>query len=206
MIVVDPALYLAFVAAATVLVIMPGPNIALIVANSLAHGPKYGLLTVAGTSSAMIAQLALTIVGMTTALSLLAEWFELLRWIGVAYLVYLGVRTWCASAVDIKVVAEPKSMPEIYLRGFLVSFANPKTLFFYAAFLPQFVTSSAEPFRQLLVLAATFLLIAVVFDSLCALLAAQLRPMLHGKGKVKNRVTGALLLVAGVGLAMVRRT
>lgn len=206
MIVVDPALYLAFVAAAIVLVITPGPNVAMIVANSLAHGPKYGLLTVAGTSSAMIVQLALTIAGMTTALSLLAGWFEVLRWIGVAYLIYLGVRTWCAPAANIKVAAEPKSALEIYIRGFLVSFANPKTLFFYAAFLPQFVTLSADPFRQLLVLAATFLFIAIAFDSLWALLAAQLRPMLHGKAKAKNRVTGALLLAAGVGLAMVRRT
>lgn len=92
----DPALYLAFIAAVAILMALPGPNVALIVANSLAHGPKYGLVTVAGTSSAMVVQLAVTVVGVAGLLSSIADWFEWLRWIGVAYLVYLGTRVWFA--------------------------------------------------------------------------------------------------------------
>jgi threonine/homoserine/homoserine lactone efflux protein len=85
-------LYLAFIGAVAVLMIIPGPDVALIVANSLAHGARYGLLTVAATSTAVVIHLALTVAGMSTLLSVLAEWFEVLRWVGVAYLVWLGVR------------------------------------------------------------------------------------------------------------------
>ncbi|MBV9516825.1 MAG: LysE family transporter, partial [Hyphomicrobiales bacterium] len=94
-------LYLAFVAATAILILIPGPNVALIVANSVAHGSRFGLLTVAGTSSAVIIQLLLTVAGMTTFLSIMANWFEWLRWIGVAYLVYLGIRAWRAPPVDL---------------------------------------------------------------------------------------------------------
>jgi homoserine/homoserine lactone efflux protein len=87
-------LYLTFVAAVTVLMLVPGPNVALIIANSVAYGARYGLLTVAGTSSAMLLQLSVTALGMTELLGMLGSWFEWLRWIGVAYLVYLGIGHW----------------------------------------------------------------------------------------------------------------
>jgi homoserine/homoserine lactone efflux protein len=203
----DPALYLAFIAAVTVLVVLPGPNVALIVANSLAHGPKYGLVTVAGTSSAMIVQLALTVVGVAGLLSSIADWFEWLRWIGVSYLVYLGARAWFAPSHIVNVVAQPKSFTEIYMRGFLVSLTNPKTLLFYAAFLPQFVTpTAAEPIDQILMLSVTFVLIAACLDGLWALLAGRLRLLLNSRAKIRNRVAGALLVAAGIGLALARRT
>ena len=105
-------LYLAFIAATIILMAIPGPNVALIVANSVAYGPRYGLLTVAGSSSAMIAQLALTALGMTEFLGGLGLWFGYLRWIGVAYLVYLGLAQWRAPAVDLaKTRPEPKIRP-----------------------------------------------------------------------------------------------
>src|SRR5690349_22655201 len=90
----DMHLYFAFVAAVTVLMLIPGPNVALIVANSVAYGPRYGLLTVGGTSSAMLIQLALTALGMTELLGTLGGWFEWIRWIGVACLLYLGLTLW----------------------------------------------------------------------------------------------------------------
>ena len=77
-------LYAAFVAAVTILMLIPGPNVALIVANSVARGARYGLLTVAGASAAMVVQLALTALGMTTLLGALAQGFAVLRWIGRA--------------------------------------------------------------------------------------------------------------------------
>src|SRR5437867_2382347 len=83
----DMHLYFAFVLAVTILMLIPGPNVALIVANSVAYGPRFGLLTVAGTSSAMVLQLALTVLGMTELLGTLGTWFEWIRWIGVAYLI-----------------------------------------------------------------------------------------------------------------------
>jgi homoserine/homoserine lactone efflux protein len=202
----DPALFLAFIAAASLLIVLPGPNVALIVANSLGHGPKFGLMTVAGTSSAMVVQLALIIMGMATLLDSMADWFEWLRWIGVAYLSYLGIKAWFAPADRLKVTAEPKSAAAIYLRGFLVSLTNPKTLLFYAAFLPQFVTTTAEPITQLLILSATFLLIAACLDGLWAVMAGRLHPWLNSRTKIRNRLTGVLLMAAGIGLAMARKS
>jgi threonine/homoserine/homoserine lactone efflux protein len=95
---------------------------------------------------------------------------------------------------------------EIYFRGFLVSLTNPKTLLFYAAFLPQFVISTVSPINQLIVLAVTFLMIAASLDSLWALLAGRLRPLLGTKAVIRNRLTGGLLIVAGLGLALARRS
>ncbi len=203
----SPQLYAAFVAATAVLILIPGPNVALIVANSLAHGSRYGVTTVAGTSSAMVVQLALTVLGMTTLLGALANGFEALRWIGVAYLIYLGIKAWRAPAVDLtKVRPEPRSLRAIFLRGFLVSLTNPKTLLFYGAFLPQFATPGASLTGQLALLSGTFLVVAIVLDGTWALLAARFGTALAVNGRLRNRLTGALLLGAGVGLALARKS
>jgi homoserine/homoserine lactone efflux protein len=199
-------LYLAFVAASIVLILIPGPNVALIVANSVAHGTRFGLVTVAGTSSAIAAQLALTVLGATTALDMLAAGFDWLRWAGVAYLVWLGVAAWRTPAVDLACVSpQARSMRSIFARGFLVGLTNPKTLLFYGAFLPQFVTPGPDAVRQLALLALTFIAVAVVFDGLWAILAGRLRSMLVAQARLRNRLTGGLLIGAGLGLALARR-
>ena len=199
-------LYAAFVVATVVLILIPGPNVALIVANSLAHGPRYGLITVAGTSSAVVLQLACTVLGLTGLLSLLATGFDWLRWAGVAYLVYLGVAAWRAPAVD-RGAAPPRtrSARTMYLRGFFVSLTNPKTLLFYAAFLPQFVDADGDQGAQLILLAVTFLVIAVVLDGAWAVLAHRAGRAVRLSGRVVNRLTGGLLLTAAAGLALARR-
>jgi homoserine/homoserine lactone efflux protein len=199
--------YLAFCAATVALMLVPGPNVALIVANAVAHGRRYGLLTVAGTSTAMVPQLALTVLGMTGVLLVMAYAFEWLRWIGVAYLVYLGIRAWRAPAVDLtRVAPEPRSARSIFLRGFLVSLSNPKTLFFYGAFFPQFVTPDADLGAQLSLLSVTFLALAVALDSCWALAAGRFRGALAVRGTLRNRLTGSCYFAAALGLATVRRT
>jgi len=199
-------LYLAFVLATSVLILIPGPNVALIVANSVAYGTRYGLLTVAGTSSAVVVQLALTALGMTALLGSLAQWFEWIRWIGVAYLLWLGIRQWRAEPVDLtRARPQYRSPREIFSRGILVSFTNPKTLFFYGAFFPQFITPGANVAVQIGILSVTFLVIAVVLDGCWALLAGRVRNVLAVRGRLRNRVSGGVLIGAGIGLALVHR-
>lgn len=199
-------LYLAFVAASAVLILIPGPNVALIVANSVAHGTRFGLLTVAGTSSAVVVHLALTVLGATAILSFLAASFDWLRWAGVIYLVWLGVRAWRAPAVDLAgTEAQARSVNLIFGRGFLVGLTNPKTLLFYGAFLPQFVTPGPTVADQLLLLAVTFLVVATVLDGVWAVLAGRLRKLLRTHVRLRNRLTGSLLVGAGLGLALARR-
>lgn len=207
MISIPAELYAAFVTAAAVLILIPGPNVALIVANSVAYGAKYGLLTVAGTSSAMLIQFALVVLGLHTVVSTLAAWFEWLRWFGAAYLIFLGVRTWRALTLDLtKTKAQPRSLHAIYARGVLVSLTNPKTLLFFGAFLPQFVSADADPLGQLTLLAATFFAMATIFDSMWAIAAHRFRLALAVKGALRNRLTGGLLISAGVGLGLARKS
>lgn len=199
-------LYLAFVVASAVLILIPGPNVALIVANSVAHGTRFGLLTVAGTSSAVVVHLALTVLGATAILGFLAASFDWLRWAGVIYLVWLGVRAWRAPAVDLAgTEAQSRSVKLIFGRGLLVGLTNPKTLLFYGAFLPQFVTPGPTVADQLLLLAVTFLVVATVLDGVWAVLAGRLRTLLTTHVRLRNRLTGGLLVGAGLGLALARR-
>jgi threonine/homoserine/homoserine lactone efflux protein len=201
---ISPGLYAAFVGATIVLMLIPGPNVALIVATSLSRGARAGLLTVWGTASAMILQLGVTALGLTTLLGALGHAFDLLRWLGVAYLVYLGLRAWNAPATDLNLVSPPSASRTV-ARGFLVSLANPKTLAFYAAFLPQFIDRGGDVGRQLLLLGGTFVAIALIVDSGWALLAARLSGWLRVRAKARNRVTAVALIGAGLGLALARR-
>lgn len=199
------SLYLAFVLTSVALIATPGPNVAVIVTNSALRGLRYGLVTVAGTSSAMVLQLAATVAGLSGVLSLAAHGFEILRWAGVAYLVWLGISAWRAPApLD---AAQPAlaTARQMFVRGFRVSLTNPKTLLFYAAFLPQFVSGTSEQTAELTVLAATFLLIAVVLDCCWALAATRASGLIGSGGRWTNRLTSGVLLTAAAGLAMARR-
>lgn len=200
-------LYLAFVLACAVLIVIPGPNVALIMANSMAHGVRYGLVTVAGTSSAIAVHLVLTVVGATAVLGFLASSFEWLRWLGVAYLVWLGISAWRSPVSDLSSVGpQARSARAIFGRGFLVGLTNPKTLLFYGAFFPQFIAPGPAAADQLALLAVTFLAVAIVLDSAWAVLAARLRGLLMAHVRLRNRLTGGLLIGAGVGLALARRS
>ncbi len=204
---IDPQLYLAFVAAVIVLMLIPGSNVALIVANSVAYGTRFGLLTVAGTSAAMLLQLGVTALGMTAVLTGMGYWFELVRLLGVGYLLWLGIRQWRAPPVDLtRVAPQPRSARRIFARGLLVSLANPKTLLFYGAFFPQFVTPGAGVAGQVALLAATFVILAVLLDGGWAIAAGRARFLLAARGRLRNRISGGMLIGAGVGLALVRRS
>ncbi len=202
-------LYLAFVLASTVLILLPGPNVTLLVATSLAYGARRTLMTLAGTSSAIAAQLLVTVLGMTSLLLVLAAGFEWLRWAGVLYLLWLGVRQWRAAPVALEDV-DPAAVStgRLFWRGFVVSATNPKTLLFYAAFLPQFLDPARAPLPQLLLLGATFLTLATVLDGSYTLLAGRLRPWFRGqrRARLRQRLSGALLIGAGLGLALARRS
>jgi len=201
----SPALLAAFVAATAVLMLIPGPNVALIVANSLTFGARAGLLTVAGTSAAMVAQLTVASLGVTAIFGALAQAFDVLRWLGVAYLLWLGIRAWREPAGDLSKTG-PVSPRATFGRGFFVSLTNPKTLAFYAAFLPQFLDPGAALGPQMAILSLTFVAVAIMIDSGWALLAARARGVMARFGRLRNRLTGAALVGAALGLALARRS
>src|SRR5918994_2821072 len=193
----DLTLYLTFIAAVLILAAIPGPNVAIIAANSISHGARYGAVTVAGTSSAMALQLAITVMGMAALQATLASWFEWLRWLGVIYLLYRAVRAWRGPMEVLDATPESRSLVKIYLRGFLVSLFNPKTLLFYGAFLPQFIGANGPVLSQLILLSLTFLGTATLVDLSWALLAARVGHVLRKRSKIRNRLTALLMIGAG---------
>jgi len=184
------------------LVMIPGPNVALIVANSIRYGFRMGGITVLGTTLGVALQLAAVVAGMTALVAAAADALTWIRWAGVVYLVYLGVRTWNEPTRDL---SEVVAAPAVFWRGCLIAAVNPKTLLFNAAFLPQFVVDDAGVGGQLALIAAVFLGVLLLGDMIWAMTASSARPLLDRYGSARNRLTGGFLIAAGVGLALSRR-
>lgn len=200
-------LFAAFILASALLILVPGPNVALIVSHSVAYGTRYGLLTVAATTSVQIIPLSLVALGMSAAVALIADWFEWLRWIGVVYLIALGVGAWRAPENHpIEQGRKTHTGRTILVRSMLVAATNPKTLLFYGAFLPQFINADRPALSQFAILSATFLLIALGGDGLWAIAAGRARGLLAHTARIRNRIAGALLIGAGLGLAFARKS
>jgi threonine/homoserine/homoserine lactone efflux protein len=202
---VDLGLYATFIVATVLLALFPGPNMALIVSNSVAYGTRWGLLTLAGTSTALAIQLALADIGMTTLLATAGAWFAALRWVGAAYLVWIGIQTFRAPPPELAPDAvRERSVGRTVGRGVFVALTNPKVLLFFGAFFPQFVSPHRPLAMQLAVMSVTFLVIISALDSVWAVLAGRMRAWIAQRGRLLNRVSGGMLVGAGVGLALVR--
>jgi len=198
---------IAFLAACLLLAVTPGPNMALILANTLRHGRRAGLATLAGTSSGLSLLAAGAVLGMSSLMVFLSEWFDAIRWAGALYLIYLGTRQLFSlrrGAGHGGATAFP-AHGGWYVQGLLVSLSNPKVLLFLGAFLPQFLVAGADPVRQLAVLAMLFVGTLTLFDVLCTLAAARAQAGLMARRGLLDGVAGGLLLLGGMALAMVRR-
>ncbi|MDO9317368.1 MAG: LysE family translocator [Gammaproteobacteria bacterium] len=183
------------------LIIMPGPNVLAIVSTSIAYGRVRGLQTVAGTSLAMLAQLAIAAVATAWFVEALSSGFLVLKWLGVVWLLFLGVRhlrdAWRGA------IASPLSALGSVQRGFWISLTNPKTILFFSAFLPQFVSPESAYLPQVLFLSAIFWCLAVVSDTSYALLSGWLGTLVQGRrlSRVQNGVSGMIYLGASAVLA-----
>ena len=198
--------YLAFVAATALLILTPGPMVAYVVGTTLSRGLRHGLVAVAGSMLASAIQLAVVAAGLAALLSLAGEMFFWLKWVGAAYLLYLGVKALRAPVEDLSDIEGSKvSEQRTFLEAFIVNLTNPKGLLFHGAFLPLFISPAAPVGPQLLLLSVTFLVVGGVLDSMWALTAARTRPLLARVGRWKNRITGGVLITAAAGLAMVRK-
>jgi threonine/homoserine/homoserine lactone efflux protein len=196
---------LALIAATAVLIIIPGPNVALIVASTLRHGYRYGFVTVLGTTLGIGLQLAFVIAGFALLIEMAATTLTWIKWLGVAYLVYLGVRTWNERPSDLHAI-DAVTEKSAFLRGLGLAVINPKTLLFNAAFLPQFIGQSMHVTVQLAVLSAIFVVTVCIGDSLWVAFAGSARNWFGGFGRLRNRITGSFLVGAGIGLALARKS
>ncbi len=203
----DSLLFITFVITSVALIVVPGPNVLVIVSTSISYGSKRGLQTVMGTSSAMVIQLIVAAIGTTWFVESIAEGFEWLRWFGVAYLVYLGVTHILSLVKEETGGEENNSGTGTFARGFIVSLTNPKTILFFSAFLPQFISPNGDYMAQVIILSITFLILATFLDGMYALTASRLRDFIQGNRvqKIQNGVSGLLYLCAGAWLAAMRK-
>ena len=202
-------LFLAYCVAVAILLLMPGPIVTLVVANSLSHGTRSGLATVAGASIGNAILLGATAIGLVAFFALLSEIFEVVRWAGAVYLIWLGVKAWSAHGAQESAIvpAAKRSARVVLLQGFLIGITNPKAIVFYIAFLPQFVDSHLPPGPQLLVMTGSMIVMALLSDSAYALLAGRARIWFTapGRRRLQSRITGTLLIGVACGLLLARR-
>jgi threonine/homoserine/homoserine lactone efflux protein len=199
------SVYFTFLAACVALVIVPGPTVTLIVANSLRHGRRAGLLNVAGTQLGLALTVVVVLLGLASLIAAMGAWFVWVRLAGAAYLVWLGCRLLAASGET-----DPDGGPRapragFFAQGLAVALSNPKMLLFFGAFFPQFVDDHRDFTTQVLIMGATAMAVAAISDSAYALLAARARAaMSRRRARLMTRASGGILIGGGLWLALSR--
>lgn len=197
---------LAFAFACFIIVIVPGPTVTVIIANSLRDGTRAGLLNVAGTQAGLLPMILIVAFGLQGVVALMAEWFFWIKLAGAAYLVWLGVKLLRSDGDigDPSKVSRPRT--GYFLQGMVVIWSNPKALLFFGAFLPQAVDPAGDPFWQTIVYGGIFMAVATVFDSLYAIAAGRAGGFLtRSRIRLVERVSGCLLIGGGLWMATLRR-
>ncbi|MGV1869198.1 LysE family translocator [Agrobacterium rosae] len=195
--------WLAFVAASAVMLAIPGPTILLVISYALGHGRKASSATVAGVALGDFTAMTASMLGLGALLATSAALFTVLKWVGAAYLIYLGIKLWRAPAggEGAPENAKAKGRPlKIFLHTYIVTALNPKSIIFFVAFLPQFLTPSLPFWPQVMIFEVTFLVLATCNAALYGLLASAARNSIR-KPKVQrivNRTGGSLLIGAGL--------
>lgn len=193
--------WLAFVAASAILLAIPGPTVLLVMSYALGHGRRPAAAIVAGVALRDLTAMTASMLGLGAVLATSATLFTVLRWVGGAYLVYLGIMLWRApvqASPDAPVPQVP--LFRMFAHAYAVTALNPKSIVFFVAFVPQFIVASEPFWPQVLILEATFVLMAMLGATLYGLLASSARHTLR-KPRVQravNRTGGGLLVGAGL--------
>ncbi len=202
--------WLTFVGAAIAIAVSPGAGAIQSMATGLTHGVRRGYWSILGLEIGLMLQLALVAAGLGAVVANSVVAFNVIKWIGVAYLIYLAVRQWRTATVDLREQigkAMDGGRLALVLRGFLVNATNPKGLVFFLAVLPQFVVPTAPLMPQYLAIGATMVAVDLVVMGLYTALAVRLLRWMHTPRKqtAVNRVFSGLFAAAAVVLSLVRR-
>jgi threonine/homoserine/homoserine lactone efflux protein len=202
------ATWLAFVAASIVLLLIPGPTVLLVVSYALTQGKRVAVAMAAGVALGDFTAMTLSLAGLGALLLTSATAFTLLKWIGAAYLVYLGIRLWRSEPElpDVEKTA-PAPARAIFGHAFVVTALNPKSIAFFVAFVPQFIDHGAPLLPQLVIMEATFVALATVNALVYALAADQLRLRIRRPGVLRwlNRAGAGCLVGMGAATAAISR-
>ena len=198
-------LYLAYLAACLVITLVPGPTVALIVANGLTHGTRAALANVAGTQAGLAVIVGIIAVGLASLVATMGVWFDWLRLLGAAYLVWLGWKLLRAPDPMSGPGKAPRPRGGFFLQGFLVMLGNPKALLFLGAFIPQFVDPRGDQAGQVLLLGATAMACAALTDGAYALITGRAGALLtRARVRFVARLSGLCLIGGGAWLAFSR--
>lgn len=197
--------WLAFLLASVAMLAIPGPTIMLVVGQALGQGRGRALPLVAGVALGDLTAITLSLAGLGALLAASSLGFTVLKWVGAAYLLWLGIRMWRAPVTE----GAPPALParRAFRDAYVVTALNPKSIAFFVAFVPQFITPAAPFLPQAAVLVASFVTLAAANALLYALLAGRLsgavaRPAVR---RAFNRLGGAMLMGAGAATAAMRR-
>jgi threonine/homoserine/homoserine lactone efflux protein len=200
----------AFVTAAILLLVMPGPTDTLVVSYVLTRGRRSALASVPGVCLGYIVSLTLTLLGLGALLMTSAELFNALKIAGAVYLIYLGIKTWRAPVPetledDGRLARDKRRM---FTQAFVVTALNPAGIMFYVAFFPQFIDIERPLLPQMVALAACFVVLGTLNSALYAILAAQVRRFIHSYRARRNinRATGGVLIAMGGMLGLAKRS
>ncbi len=198
-------LFTAFLLITVVLFLTPGPIVTLIIATGARQGTRAALLTVAGSSVGNAVLLAGIAFGLTWILKASSDVFDLLRWVGAAYLVWLGIQAWRHAGAAAEAI--PPGAHVHAWRGFIVAITNPKTIAFFTAFLPQFIDPALPVDRQMLVMCVCSVTLGALLDSGWAVAAGFGRAwfLKPHHNKLLGRLSGAMLVGGGIWLSLARR-
>ena len=198
--------WLLYLVAAIGLSLTPGPNSLLALTHGALHGHRRTLFTVAGGAVGFTALIALSMLGIGALLQTSAHALTVLKLLGGAYLVWLGVQLWRAPAIDLRADGGARGVRALVLfrQGLLTAVSNPKALLFYGAFLPQFIDPKRDLMTQFVVMAVVFVVIEIITEVLLAMLAHRVRPWLQRLGRRFNRACGGLFVAMGVALPLTR--
>jgi homoserine/homoserine lactone efflux protein len=199
-------LYTAYLLATLAIVLIPGPTATLVIANSLKHGTRAGILNVAGTQIGLAIMIGIVGIGLTSMVEAMGHWFDWVRIAGAIYLVWLGWKMVRRARGNVVGAAPAAPRGGFVLQGALVALSNPKTLLFFGAFFPQFVDPSRDFAFQIFVMGLTAMAFAAVVDGAIALTAGRAGNVLSARRvQLMSRVSGTVLIGGGVWLALSRR-
>ena len=198
--------WIAYVTTILILMSTPGPSQILMLSNSLTHGYRKSLATLAGDLSANLLQMLVAATGLVTLIQASSSFFRFVKWAGVAYLVYLGIRLILKSQPITKAQHSSvtgRSDQALYWQGFLTSASNPKAIVFFAALFPQFLVPEQPMAEQFAILSATYLLIDGGFLLVYGGFARLLSGFFGNQTTARlNRVSGTLLIFAAILLGL----
>lgn len=206
----DLTIWIAFVAASTALLLIPGPTVLLVLAYAIGQGRRIAIPTALGVATGDLIAMTASLAGLGAVVLASATLFTVLKWIGALYLFWLGVRMIRgAKATALNVTAAPGvvSQTEAYWNALAVTALNPKSIAFFIAFVPQFLSPAAPLLPQAVILIATFVSLAAINALAYALVAHRLRAAIRRPRVVAwlTRLGGGALIAMGLATAALRR-